>query len=81
MMGYSGQQTIVLDDYMSQVPFEDIKTLTGFAPVSYQTKGDVVQVLAKKWVFSSCTEPLDWYVDPYGEWARRVREFGIFVRY
>jgi hypothetical protein len=38
-------------------------------------------VLAKKFVFTSTTEPVLWYDDPLGEWARRIREFGVFVRY
>lgn len=45
-------------------------------------KGDPdVQVMAKKFVFTSTTEPELWYDDPEGEWARRIREFGVKIYY
>ncbi len=79
---YAGQEICIIDDYMSQIPFEQFKTLVGRAPVTYQVKGKApVQVLVKKWVFSACTDWHTWYEDPHGEWARRIREWGTVISY
>lgn len=37
-------------------------------------------MLADKIVFTSCTPPESWYPDPKGEWARRIKTFGVKFR-
>jgi hypothetical protein len=80
--GYKGEPVIILDEFRGEIAFNQAKVLFGFQPCTFQTKGGpTLQVLAKKFVFTSTTEPVLWYDDPLGEWARRIREFGVFVRY
>jgi hypothetical protein len=82
MDNYDGELIIVLDEFRGELPFNMAKVIFGYQPCTFQTKGGpTVQVLAKKFVFTSTAEPDQWYDDPAGEWARRVREFGVFVRY
>lgn len=57
-----------------------VRVLCGFAQCSFQVKGGIAQVLAKTFVFTSTMEPSR-YEDPRGVWARRIAEFGTFVRY
>ena len=81
--GYNGEETIVFDEYYrGEVPFDLFKVLCGFTPCSFQVKGSAdVQVLAKKFVFTSTDAPSTWYAFPAGEWARRVAEFGTIITY
>lgn len=79
--GYKGEDLIVLDEFYGGLDFVSLRVLCGFAQCSFQVKGGIAQVLAKTFVFTSTTEPSTWYEDPRGEWARRIAEFGTFVRY
>jgi hypothetical protein len=79
---YKGELIIVFDDYRGELPFPSINQLCSFMRCSFQSKGGPeVQVMAKKFVFTSTTEPELWYDDPEGEWARRIREFGVKIYY
>ncbi len=69
------------DEMYGQIPFNMLKRICGFAPCVYQVKGGAVQVLAKKFVFTSTVPPERWYPDERGEWKRRINEFGIKIDY
>ena len=79
--GGDAMDTIVLDEFYGGLEFVPLRVLCGFAQCSFQVKGGIAQVLAKTFVFTSTTEPSTWYEDPRGDWARRIAEFGTFVRY
>ncbi len=79
--GYKGEDTIMLDEFHGGLDFLAIRALCGFAPVSFQVKGGMMQVLAKKFVFTSTRAPETWYEDALGEWARRIAEFGNIISY
>lgn len=78
---YKGEEVIILDEYRGELRFKALKELCGWNPYSFQSKFGDVQILAKKFVFTSTTHPNDWYPDPEGEWARRVAEFGVEYKY
>ena len=46
--------------------------LCGWDPCTFQVKGSMVNVLAKKFVFTSTQPPGGWYEDPDKEWVRRI---------
>jgi hypothetical protein len=79
---YKDELIMVFDDFRGELPFPSINQLCSFTPCSLQLMGGPdVQVMAKKFVFTSTTEPELWYDDPEGEWARRIREFGVKIYY
>jgi len=78
---YNGEDVIILDEFRGELRFKALKELCGWNPYSFQSKYGDVQILAKKFVFTSTTHPNEWYVDREGEWARRVAEFGVEYKY
>lgn len=79
--GYEGEDTIVMDEFRGELSFKMIKMLCGWDPCTFQVKGSMVNVLAKKFVFTSTQPPEGWYEDPDKEWARRIDDFGTIYRY
>ena len=86
--GYQGQEEIIVEEAydtmagVAKVPFDDMKRLIDWYPMTYQTKKEpnVVEVYAKTFIFTSCVPPERWYVtengDPQPEWLGRLRDFG-----
>jgi hypothetical protein len=81
MEGYEGEDTVVLDEFRGELSFKMIKMLCGWDPCTFQVKGSQVNVVAKKFVFTSTQAPALWYPDPDQEWARRIDDFGTIYRY
>jgi hypothetical protein len=81
MDGYEGESIMLMDEFRGELEFKPFKQLCGWDPCKFQAKGTMVNVLAKKFVFTSTVSPELWYDDPDGEWLRRINEFGIIYRY
>ena len=79
--GYQGEDTIVMDEFRGELSFKSIKMMCGWDPCTFQVKGSMVNVLAKKFVFTSTQPPERWYEDPDKEWERRIDNFGTIYRY
>lgn len=81
--GYDGEDTIIFDEYNGQLPLTCIKRMCDWYPYAMQTKGGTVGILAKKFIFTSCVPPEEWYMgkDINNEWKNRVAEFGVMYKY
>jgi len=88
--GYIGQETVIFDEFYGyRMQFSELLNTLDSSPMQVQPKGDFVQLIAKKYVFTSNQEPELWY---NGEkthqmvWAlnplnRRLTDFGTFFRW
>jgi hypothetical protein len=81
--GYEGEEVIVFDEFRGELPFAFASMLFSCQQRTFRRKGEPdVQVLAKKFVFTSTVDPLEWYPDDaHRAWARRVADFGVTVAY
>jgi len=81
--GYDGEEIIIFDEYCGQLPLTSIKRMCDWYPYAMQTKGGTVGILAKKFIFTSCVPPDQWYWDRdhNDEWKNRVAEFGKIYKY
>lgn len=81
--GYFGQDTVVLDDFKgSWMPLQDLQVLADRYPLTVETKGGSVPMLAKRIVITSNSHPATWYSqDHHDTVMRRVKDYakGRFV--
>ena len=67
MDGYEGESIMLMDEFRGELEFKPFKQLCGWDPCKFQAKGTMVNVLAKKFVFTSTVSPELSYDDPDGE--------------
>lgn len=86
--GYTGQETVVLDEfYGHSMAFSELLRLCDRYPLTVETKGGNVSFTSRRLVFTSNQHPKDWYnaeKTHQGPWAtnplnRRLTEFGQIV--
>lgn len=73
MGDYVDEKTIVFDEFMGNFPLGSILRLVSQAPFVQRIKGGHRHVTADRVVFTSNTNPKDWYPES-AAWARRVDE-------
>ena len=76
--GYSGQDTVVLDDFKDYaMPLADLQRLLDWYPLWVEVKGGSVLMLAKRYVITANNSPSDWYIrtDKHRTIERRVADF------
>lgn len=59
--GYTGQSTIILEEFYGWLPFDFLLRLIDRYPMRVETKGGSVEMAATKFVFTTNTEPDQWY--------------------
>lgn len=59
--GYSGQRSIVLDDFYGGLPFRWFLRFLDRYPLALRVKGSTVQMLAKSIIITSNALPNEWY--------------------
>jgi hypothetical protein len=80
--GYTGKETVILDDYYGEIPFSLIKRMCDYYPLKVQVKGGTVPFRAKTIVFTSTKSWDQWYLNATSgqsepEWDRRCKDFGV----
>lgn len=58
---YSGQETVVIDEFYGWLPYSFLLRLLDKYPLLVETKGGHVQFVAKLVLFTSNTPPWEWY--------------------
>ncbi len=59
--GYNGESCVVFDDFYSWIPYDLVLRLLDRYPVTMQRNGGAVVLRATKIVFTSNTDPYEWY--------------------
>lgn len=87
--GYQGEETVVFDDFDgSWLPISTLKRLMDAQPLMVETKGGMVQFLAKQLVITTNDLPENWYPGVYATYpdqilaiVRRIDEFTEVLSY
>lgn len=76
--GYTGQSTIIFDEFYGWVPYDLLLRICDRYPLKLQIKGGFVECSATKFIFTSNKKWEDWYpnIDDKSALERRIREFG-----
>lgn len=82
--GYHGQDRIVLDDFYGQIPYHDIlRLIDGYAQTRHrEIKGGFTILSNTEWVFTSNSDPRQWYAnvpDREALWNRLWHRFESIV--
>uniref|UniRef100_A0AAU6S516 Replication-associated protein n=1 Tax=Barbastella barbastellus feces associated circovirus 2 TaxID=3139968 RepID=A0AAU6S516_9CIRC len=75
--GYSGQETVILDDFYGWIPFDDLLRLCDRYPLRVETKGGSRPFVARKIYITSNALPSEWYNPEFGNISalyRRITE-------
>lgn len=78
---YEGQETVIVDEFYSWIPYEKLLTWVDVHPgVKVRKLFGQVKLRAKKWVFTSNKDPATWYpnIDKHA-WHRRLEDWGTIV--
>lgn len=80
--GYEGQDTVVIDDFYAWLPFDLLLRLCDKWPLLVETKGGQVNFTAKRIIFTSNTEPSEWYtnIKNFSAFERRVEHWMRFIK-
>ena len=78
--GYSGQDTVVLDEFYGWLPFDLLLRLCDRYPLNLQIKGGTINFTAKNIIITSNKPPNQWYKSAYLEsFIRRVEEWRLYT--
>lgn len=78
---YEGQETVIVDEFYSWIPYEKLLTWVDVHPgVKVRKLFGQVKLRAKKWIFTSNKDPATWYpnIDKHA-WHRRLEDWGTIV--
>ena len=73
--GYTGQETIVFDDFYGWLPYSLLLRIVDRYPLTLNTQGGNIPCQASTFVFTSNQPPHCWYAESTAL-LRRLREFG-----
>lgn len=59
--GYTGQSTVIVDDFYGWIPLDDFLRITDRYPLLAEIKGSVAQFTARTIIFTSNIPWLQWY--------------------
>lgn len=77
--GYTGQDTVVLDEFYGWIPFDTLLRLCDRYPLNVEVKGGTVNFNAKTIILTSNKIPSCWYSNVYfNSFIRRVEEWRIY---
>lgn len=75
--GYNGEETVIIDDFEDEIKYKTLLRLTDEYPLKVQTKGGMVEFLAKKVIITSNTHWKNWFpnrTDDEQALARRITQ-------
>lgn len=76
--GYSGQKTIILDEFYGWIPYDLLLRLCDRYPLLVETKGGQLHCLANTIIITSNTLPHEWYKNCYFQsFERRVTKWMV----
>lgn len=87
--GYHTQDTVVFDDFYSWIKYDELLRILDWYPLLVPIKNGYVRLVANTFVFTSNTDPMDWYRggrdgrperDRSALW-RRFKEFGLVLKW
>ncbi len=80
---YQGEDTIILDDFNSYIPYRKFLRLNDRYPFTAQAKGTNFDMNATTLVYTSNTNPLNWYpgVLDTTHWKRRMKDFVTTIQF
>jgi predicted ATPase len=64
--GYDGEETILMDEFYGQLPYNYMKELMDRYPMRVHIKGGMTQWAPKRLVITSNTPPWEWYKNVFG---------------
>lgn len=70
--GYTGQNTVVVDDFSGGLPYLYLLRLLDRWPLYVEPKGENVPLAATRWVFTSNFHPKDWYRWQHHDGSQRL---------
>lgn len=80
--GYTGQDTIILDEFYGWLPFDLVLRLCDQHPLMGEIKGGTVWLVPKTIIFTSNTHPEGWWkVGTYSSFTRRVTKWMHWTAY
>lgn len=76
--GYTGQTTMILDEFYGWVQYDLLLRLCDRYPLKLQIKGGFVECTATRFIFTSNKPWQDWYpnIEDKSAMERRIKEFG-----
>jgi len=76
--GYSGQETVILDEFYGWLPFDLLLRLCDRYPLLVESKGGQLQMVCKTIIITTNALPDNWYNNVYfGSFERRVSEWKV----
>jgi len=81
--GYSMESAVVVDEFTGWLPFSMFKIMTDQYGYAVEIKGSFVPWVPKIIIFTTNTDPLEWYVDHLGKrdnyeaFIRRIDEYWV----
>lgn len=76
--GYSGESTVVLDEFYGWLPFDLLLRLCDRYPLLVESKGGQLQMVARTIIITTNAIPDNWYNNVYfGSFERRVTEWKV----
>ncbi|AYP28913.1 MAG: putative viral replication protein [Circoviridae sp.] len=77
--GYSGEETIIIDEFYGWLPFDTLLRLCDRYPLLLEVKGGQVQCLAKRVIITTNALPHNWYKSNcyFASFVRRVTEWVV----
>lgn len=81
--GYTGQDTIIFDEFYGWVPYDLLLRICDRYPLKLQVKGGFVECSATKFIFTSNKPWKEWYpnIDDHSALERRIKEFGTITHF
>lgn len=80
--GYTGQKTVVIDDFYGWLPWDLVLRLADRYPLRVDVKGGSVEFVATKIIVTSNSAPEDWYDLKKGmDWAAMERRITLAEEY
>ena len=77
--GYSGHDTVVIDEFYGWLPFDLLLRVCDRYPLLVESKGGQIQFVAKTIIITSNSVPNSWYRNVYfNSFMRRVSKWMIF---
>jgi len=77
--GYSGEETVVLDEFYGWIPYDTLLRLCDRYPLLVETKGGQSQMVCKNVIITSNHDPKSWYKNVYFDsFKRRVSKWVVF---
>lgn len=81
--GYRGQKQVIFDEFSGKYPYRQLCQVIDIHPYRVQCKGGSAALSATHFIFTSNTEPEEWYAGRHdgNPLRRRFREWALIARF